>query len=103
MPELGGDDIYRMIRFEAAPDSSLFSYHVREPLPDVSWALDDRPCAYVKPTWRAELMWAAHNLIAHPLCEIAYWIGFLAPPVRDAGLWLHDLTIPAHTPGTGRG
>jgi hypothetical protein len=59
--------------------------------------------AAVDPLWKRELMWAAHNLIAHPISEITYWIGALIPPVRRFGEWLHDLTIPAHAPNTGRG
>jgi hypothetical protein len=57
----------------------------------------------VDPLWKRELMWAVHNLIAHPISEITYWIGALIPPVRRFGEWLHDLTIPAHAPNTGRG
>jgi hypothetical protein len=52
---------------------------------------------------RRELMWAAHNLIAHPLSEVFHWLGFIVPPLRDFGLWLHDITVPAHAPNTGRG
>jgi hypothetical protein len=42
--------------------------------------------------------WTPHNLIAHPLSEILFQLGF-----EDAGNRLHDWTIPAHQPGTGRG
>jgi hypothetical protein len=42
--------------------------------------------------------WTPHNLIAHPLSEILFQLGF-----EDAGNRLHDWTIPAHEPGTGRG
>lgn len=55
------------------------------------------------PGWKRELMWAAHNLIAHPVSEITHWIGYVIPPARRFGLWLHDTTIPPHTPDTGRG
>jgi hypothetical protein len=48
-------------------------------------------------------MWAIHNLIAHPISEIAYWLGFLIPQIRQFGEWLHDATVPEHEPGTGRG
>lgn len=54
-------------------------------------------------TIKTELMWAAHNLIAHPIAEITHWIGLLWKPAEDFGLWLHDFTIPEHEPGTGRG
>jgi hypothetical protein len=50
-----------------------------------------------------ELMWAAHNLFAHPISEITHWLGYLIPPLRRFGLWLHDITIPQHAEGTGRG
>jgi hypothetical protein len=52
---------------------------------------------------RRELMWAVHNLIAHPISEVTHWLGYVVPPVRDFGLWLHDVTVPAHAPNTGRG
>jgi hypothetical protein len=34
-------------------------------------------------------MWAVHNLIAHPVGELFYWIGL----GRYAN-WFHDATIP---------
>lgn len=49
-------------------------------------------------TWRQELMWAAHNLIAHPLSEVLYWVG-----LQNLGNRLHDATVPKHKKGTGRG
>lgn len=42
--------------------------------------------------------WTAHNIIAHPLSEVLFQIGF-----EDAGNWVHDVTIPTHEKGTGRG
>ena len=50
--------------------------------------------------------WAVHNLIGHPLSEVIFWclrpfIG-LAKAERLSGEF-HDLTIPVHKPGTGRG
>jgi hypothetical protein len=42
--------------------------------------------------------WTAHNLISHPLSEVAYLLGF-----KELSGWIHDVTIPDHTPGTGRG
>lgn len=44
------------------------------------------------------LMWAIHNLIAHPFSEICFWLGR-----SDVGDWFHDLTVPEHEEGTGRG
>jgi hypothetical protein len=42
--------------------------------------------------------WTFHNVIAHPLSEILFQIGF-----EDAGNQIHDWSIPLHDPGTGRG
>lgn len=42
--------------------------------------------------------WAIHNLIAHPLSEIMHWLH-----LGKLGGRLHDLTVPPHEPGTGRG
>ena len=42
--------------------------------------------------------WTAHNLIAHPLSEVLYQMGF-----EDLSNRIHDWTIPAHEAGTGRG
>jgi hypothetical protein len=42
--------------------------------------------------------WSLHNFVAHPLSEIVHLIGF-----EKAANWIHDSTIPDHTPGTGRG
>lgn len=69
---------------------------------------------YDEPVWLArlhvwagivkrELLWIAHNVIAHPITEITHWLGFVVPPLRRFGLWLHDITIPAHDPEKGRG
>jgi hypothetical protein len=55
------------------------------------------------PAWQQNLMWMAHNLIAHPLSEVLHWVGYLHPKIRDFGLWLHDITVPRHEPNTGRG
>ena len=43
-------------------------------------------------------MWTIHNMIAHPVSEALYLVGL----VRLSG-WIHDVTIPTHEPGTGRG
>ena len=42
--------------------------------------------------------WTVHNLVAHPLSELLFQVGLR--------LWsdaVHDLTMPEHEPGTGRG
>lgn len=44
------------------------------------------------------IWWAIHNLIAHPLSEIVYWIG-----LRRLSGWIHDETIPKHDTLSGRG
>ena len=46
----------------------------------------------------ARFQWTAHNLIAHPLSEVLYQMGF-----EHLSNLIHDWTIPAHEPGTGRG
>ena len=50
--------------------------------------------------------WVVHNLIGHPLSEAAYWIVGIfsgkAKADKVSGL-IHDITIPDHTKGTGRG
>ena len=42
--------------------------------------------------------WSLHNIVAHPLSEILYQVG-----LEKAGNIVHDITIPAHKHGTGRG
>lgn len=54
---------------------------------------------------REDLGWAAHNLIAHPVSEICYWLGYATASDRfdRFGEWLHEATVPDHEEGTGRG
>ncbi len=49
--------------------------------------------------------WTVHNLIAHPLSEIVYWLvrPFGKHRATDTSGWIHDLTIPKHKAGNGRG
>ena len=42
--------------------------------------------------------WTAHNLVAHPLSELLFQVG-----LRRWSDAVHDLTVPDHEPGTGRG
>lgn len=42
--------------------------------------------------------WSLHNLVAHPLSEVLYLFG-----CEDLSNRLHDLTIPEHVEGEGRG
>lgn len=47
----------------------------------------------------SELWWAAHNLVAHPLSEVFYWL-----KLKKLSCWIHDETIPIHdTESSGRG
>lgn len=53
---------------------------------------------------KKHLMYAVHNLIAHPLSEILYWLGVIHHSFRDLGNWVHDVTLPAdEEEGQGRG
>jgi hypothetical protein len=42
--------------------------------------------------------WTAHNLIAHPLSEVLFQVG-----LRKLSDKVHDITVPDHEAGTGRG
>lgn len=42
--------------------------------------------------------WTLHNIIAHPFSEILFQAG-----LRRWSDKVHDLTVPEHEPGTGRG
>ena len=42
--------------------------------------------------------WSLHNIVAHPLSELVHLIGF-----ERASNWIHDITMPEHESGTGRG
>ena len=42
--------------------------------------------------------WTLHNMVAHPLSELVYLAGF-----EQISNWMHDITIPEHDPGAGRG
>ena len=42
--------------------------------------------------------WTAHNLIAHPLSEVLFQVG-----LRKLSDKVHDITVPEHEAGTGRG
>lgn len=46
------------------------------------------------PKSRENLIWAFHNLVAHPTSELCYWLGFMVPQARKFGNWLHDRSIP---------
>ena len=40
--------------------------------------------------------WTLHNVVAHPIQEILYLIGY-----EDLGNKIHDMTIPVHNVGEG--
>ena len=42
--------------------------------------------------------WTLHNLIGHPLSEVLWLLGF-----EELSNKVHDLTIPLHVRGEGRG
>ena len=55
-------------------------------------------------------IWSIHNVIAHPLSEIFYISGYVGIQKFDRGdrliklgNWIHDITIPHHKSGEGRG
>ncbi|AFU87932.1 hypothetical protein CcrColossus_gp062 [Caulobacter phage CcrColossus] len=60
---------------------------------------------HVDPPWKCELLWATHNLLAHPISEITHWLAYIPGLkfLRDLGLKFHDITVPRHAWGTGRG
>ena len=47
--------------------------------------------------------WSLHNLIAHPLSDIICILGFFTSPAEKFSNWVHDITIPEHITGSGRG
>jgi len=46
----------------------------------------------------SRFQWTIHNLVAHPLSELVYQFG-----LENISNYIHDITIPEHKPGTGRG
>lgn len=47
--------------------------------------------------------WFFHNVVAHPVSELCWWLGYIVPGARAFGDYLHDYSIPEHEPGTRRG
>ena len=39
--------------------------------------------------------WTLHNLVAHPLSELIYLLGFHSAPAERLSNWVHDATMPA--------
>lgn len=56
----------------------------------------------VERLWRN---WPVHNLLAHPLSELAFWLARPFGIDRAATIAgaIHDATLPPHESGTGRG
>jgi len=46
----------------------------------------------------SRFQWTLHNLVAHPLSEIVFQLG-----METFSNAIHDITVPEHKPGTGRG
>lgn len=48
----------------------------------------------------ARFQWTLHNLVAHPVSEIVYLV-----TGSDEGFagWIHNITVPDHKEGEGRG
>ena len=55
-------------------------------------------CRKAREVTREHFRWSIHNLLAHPLSEIAYLVG-----LRKLSDWLHDASVPKHPSGEGRG
>lgn len=55
-------------------------------------------CRKMREATRQHFRWSLHNLVAHPLSELAYLIG-----LRKLSDWLHDASVPKHKAGEGRG
>jgi len=55
-------------------------------------------CRAIRSASKEHFRWSIHNLIGHPLSEIAYLFGF-----RSLSDWIHDRSIPVHEDGKGRG
>ena len=50
--------------------------------------------------------WSVHNLIAHPAGELVFIVGYCIRQRERAekvSNWIHDITIPEHIRGQGRG
>jgi hypothetical protein len=50
--------------------------------------------------------WFVHNMIGHPLSEVAYWVALLIlgkDRAYDVSGAVHQATVPEHIKGEGRG
>lgn len=57
-----------------------------------------RQCRALREVTKEHFKWSVHNIIAHPLSEIFWLLGF-----KRMSDWLHEISIPKHKPNTGRG
>mgnify|MGYP001575667783 CR=1 FL=1 len=57
-----------------------------------------KTCRAIRAASRARFRWSFHNLIAHPLSEIAWIIG-----LENLSNWIHEKSIPEYEQGQGRG
>jgi hypothetical protein len=55
--------------------------------------------------FKTNTMWSIHNLFAHPISEIFHLISYICfkEYFRTLSNYIHDVTIPDHKPGEGRG
>jgi hypothetical protein len=54
---------------------------------------------------KTNAMWSVHNLLAHPLSEVFHLLSYICFKARLRAIsnYIHDVTIPKHEPGQGRG
>ena len=45
--------------------------------------------------------WTVHNLLAHPISEIVWLVSF--GKLEKLSNFIHDITVPVHNEGEGRG
>ena len=55
-------------------------------------------CRKIRAASRERFRWTLHNLVGHPLSELAYLFG-----LRRLSDWLHNASIPKHETGEGGG
>lgn len=48
-------------------------------------------CRQLRAATKEHFKWSVHNLLSHPLSEIAWLLGF-----EKLSNWLHDVSIPKH-------
>jgi hypothetical protein len=45
-----------------------------------------------------EFWWTVHNMIAHPLMQVVWWLSLFGyfKSIANLSDWLHDVTCPQH-------